>query len=308
MKKFLTHLFFPHESNSHRAKVLHIDSLLIVIALLLFSFSVFSPVQQKFPSILGISTNITETQLLDITNKIRKEHGLQELKLDPELSQAAANKASDMFKKNYWAHIAPDGATPWAFINNSGYEYLYAGENLARGFDSAQDAVEAWMESPTHRDNMLSSNYNDVGFAVATGSLTDSDTVLIVEMFGTKYNSPDSQTENELASLKTTEEVSESPSQLAKAPEIMANKTNSNENKNQIAVASLQQKPLINKIDLTSNIIYSVIILFIGVLIIDIIIIERRKIVRLVSHSFDHLIYLVIILLIISIVGKSSIL
>ena len=86
-----------------------------------------------------------------------------------------------MFSKDYWAHNAPDGTTPWVFIKNTGYNYIYAGENLARGFNSASDVINAWMNSPEHRQNVLSPNYQNVGFAVATGTLSGEDTVLVVE-------------------------------------------------------------------------------------------------------------------------------
>src|SRR5258706_10350524 len=89
-----------------------------------------------------------------------------------------------MFAKDYWAHIAPDGTTPWSFIKGAGYNYVYAGENLARGYFSASDVVNAWMASPEHRENMLSSKFADVGFSAQNGKLTGEDTVLVVEMLG----------------------------------------------------------------------------------------------------------------------------
>ncbi len=291
MKKFLHHLLFPHESNNHRAKILHIDSLLISIALLIFSASLMSSIQSAYPSVLGISYNIKPNDLLNNTNQIREKRGLQPLKLDPELSQAAASKAANMFTSNYWAHIAPNGTTPWVFIKNSGYDYLYAGENLARGFTSASDVVNAWMASPSHRDNMLSANYSDVGFAVSSGTLTGSDTVLVVEMFGTRYNSPDHQI-----------------SEVAIAPINPQPTTVSTQPQETPQVASIQNKPLINKNNLTKNIAIGILIFFIAALIIDALIIERKKIIRALSHNLDHAIYLFIILLIILIMGRGIVL
>jgi hypothetical protein len=72
-----------------------------------------------------------------------------------------------MIKRDYWAHIAPDGKTPWAFINESGYKYRSAGENLAYGFDSSEQTVAGWMNSPSHRENMLKLDYKEVGFGIA---------------------------------------------------------------------------------------------------------------------------------------------
>jgi hypothetical protein len=293
MRRLLRHLFVPHESNNHRAKILHIDSLLIAIALLIFSAALFSSAQNKFPAVLGISYDITPNDLLNDTNQIRQARGLNALRLDPELSQAAASKAAYMFKDNFWAHIAPDGTTPWVFIKNSGYDYLYAGENLARGFSSTSDVVNAWMASPTHRDNMLSSNYSDVGFAVASGTLTGSDTVLVVEMFGTKYKAT---TEGQASGVVIVPTTFLQPSMIIANPQEVRE------------VASIQNKPLINKSNLTRNIVIGVLVLFIAVLLIDAFVIERKRIIRVLSHNVDHVIYLFIILLIILIMGRGVIL
>lgn len=310
MKHFLRHLFLPHESNNHRPKILHANSILLVITLLVFSSFLLSSIQGRFPAVLGISYDITPNDLLNQTNQARLERGLSILSLNPELSQAASNKADDMFTKDYWAHIAPDGATPWGFIKNSGYEYLYAGENLARGFSNTSDVVNAWMASPSHRENILSKNYSEIGFAIATGKLTGSETVLVVEMFGTKYVGA-AATPLITASPTLTPIQSES-SLSGPSPTIPLITTTipapSRIEQVRRQVASLQQQPLIDKNDLTKKIIISAIIILITVLTVDAIIIERKKITRLVSHNLDHIIYLIIILLTILIIGKGLIL
>src|SRR5664279_3337123 len=193
MKDFLHHFFLPRESNNHRPKLLHHQSLIILIISLFLIALLLPSLQRDFPSVLGISNNISIQDLLLQTNKQRQAHGLTLLKLNDNLTKAAQLKGQNMFAKNYWAHISPDGDTPWQFIKTSVYDYLYAGENLARGFSTSPEVVDAWMASPSHRENMLSPNYNDVGFAVLPGQLTGSDTLLVVEMFGSKYisNSPD---------------------------------------------------------------------------------------------------------------------
>lgn len=303
MKHFLRHLLIPHESNNHRAKILHLDSMLIVIALLIFSSFILSSVQNRFPTVLGISYNITPIDLLNSTNQIRQGRGLSPLTLDVELSQAASKKAADMFAKNYWAHIAPDGVTPWVFIKNSGYEYLYAGENLARGFSNTTDVVNAWMASPTHRDNILSPNYHDIGFGIATGKLTGSDTVLIVEMFGSRYTA-------QAATIIPSPTSTPDANQREPEPTIAALVTPipSQIEQGTIEVAALKQQPLMDKNNFAKNIIIIILVGFIAILAIDAIIIERKKIIRVVSHNLDHIIYLIIILLSIIILGKGLVL
>src|SRR3989338_7182361 len=106
------------------------------------------------------------------------------LELNPELSLAAEKKAEDMFARNYWAHNGPNGSTPWDFIKGAGYTYIYAGENLAKDFQNSNDVVQAWMKSPSHRENILRKEYQDIGFAVVNGVLNGEETTLVIQMFG----------------------------------------------------------------------------------------------------------------------------
>jgi len=308
MKEFLHHLFFPRESNNHRAKLLHHDSLIIVIAFFLLSALSLTSLHKAYPQVLGIASNISPADLLTFTNQKRQENGLPALKIDGQLTQAAEQKASHMFAHNYWAHIAPDGTTPWYFIKNSGYEYLYAGENLARGFSTASDVVNAWMNSPTHRENMLSKNYDDVGFAIQTGNLTGSDTILVVEELGSRYNSG---TTNE---VKTSEAAQPSPTPvtvavvtLTPSPTLAPTMTPTPTPKPKTTVAAASNKPLIDSKSMTRQIAFGLLFLFIAVLVIDAIIIERNKIARVVAHNVDHIIFLVIIIIVAIIIGKGFI-
>jgi len=107
---------------------------------------------------LGFATDISIQALLKDTNDKRIENGLQPLTLNDQLNQAAAGKAADMFGNNYWAHISPSGKTPWDFILGANYQYVYAGENLAKDFQDSQGVVDAWMNSPSHKENLLNSN------------------------------------------------------------------------------------------------------------------------------------------------------
>src|SRR3990167_6602799 len=182
---FLKHLLIPHEKNNHRAKLLHNSSLATILSLFLILNFAWYLISALRPDVLGVSYSISESELLELVNKERGQNGRAPLTLNPQLSDAARRKAADMLEKNYWAHFAPDGSTsPWGFIRASGYNYVYAGENLAKGFSDSSSVVAAWMNSQSHRDNMLSQKYQDVGFAVVPGTLNGEETVLIVEMFG----------------------------------------------------------------------------------------------------------------------------
>lgn len=188
LKKKFHHYFLPHESNNYRARSLH-NSAIIFYIVLLVSFQIFTGVLARTGrNVLGYATDISVDKILTLVNQKRAEANLSPLTLSDQLSQASTQKANDMFSKNYWAHISPTGTTPWVFINSSGYQYLYAGENLARNFNSSAEVVDAWMNSPSHRANIMKPEYKDIGLAVMNGKLDGEDTTLVVEEFGAKAN------------------------------------------------------------------------------------------------------------------------
>ncbi len=304
MKDFLHHLFIPRESNNHRSKLLHYEVLLLVIAVLISGLITMAGVQREYPAVLGDATRISVAELMMQTNLKRQENGLAPLTLNAKLSQAATQKARDMFAKDYWAHVSPDGTTPWVFIKDSGYEYLYAGENLARGFTTGTDVVNAWMASPTHRENLLSPNYTDIGFAVETGSLTGSETVLVVQEFGSPYNQQAADAGDVAMAVSTPApivvvppgSVSEPSDNLSPTPFAIA-QAQVNEPPTFEGVASIQNNPLIDDGIIKRNIGFFFLMLFIVVLLLDAIIVERRKIVRVFSHNVDHVLFFMFILL-----------
>jgi len=282
MKDFLSHLFIPKESNNHRAKVLHHTNLFLTIVFLLLASFFIQRIKVSFPSVLGIKADISSEELLFLTNKERQNVGVNSLIFNEKLSEAASKKAQDMFDYNYWAHNSPTGKTPWVFIKSSGYKYVYAGENLARGFTTPDDVIKAWMASPDHRANMLSSNYQDVGFAVKLGKLNGEETVIVVEEFG-NLNMP--MARSKVAEVATATDTNALP-----------------EN-----VQAVHKQPLINTSSLSSNIYYLFIIVLITALMLDMIIVEKKKVMRFVGHNIDHILYLLLVLILISIWGKGVI-
>jgi uncharacterized protein YkwD len=285
MWEFLSHLFVPKESNNHRAKVLHHSNILLTIAFLLLASFLIQRIKISFPSVLGISADISSEQLLSLTNKERQSVGVGNLVISDKLSQAALEKANDMFQYDYWAHNSPEGKTPWVFIKSAGYNYVYAGENLARGFTSSEDVIKAWMASPDHRANMLSANYQDVGFAVKLGKLKGEETVLIVEEFGNLYMP---STKSKVQEIASDEDV------------MPAKSVNPSQRANQL----VYKQPAISISSLSSNIYYVFIIVFIVALFLDMIIVEKKKVMRFVGHNMDHILYLLLILTLIGIWGK----
>jgi len=181
---FFHNLFIPKESNNFRAKALHPDflsSYLVLAIVLTFTFKLLG---NGAHNVLGFATDISTEKLLTLTNTERTKSELPPLAYNTALSAAAAKKAEDMFISNYWSHFGPNGETPWNFILASGYRYEYAGENLAKNFLFSDGVVTAWMNSPTHRENILRQDYTDVGFAIKNGLLNGEETTLVVQMFG----------------------------------------------------------------------------------------------------------------------------
>lgn len=155
-----------------------IIKLKIIIFIITFTFSIF-------PSIVSASA-ITETTVFNLTNNERVKYNVHSLSWNYKLAQAARNKAQDMINKDYFSHNSPDGRTPWNFINSSGYNYIYAGENLAMSFDNAEDMMVAWMNSGGHRANILSTNFKEIGVGVVTGEYLGYTTTVVVQMFGSQ--------------------------------------------------------------------------------------------------------------------------
>lgn len=290
---FLRHLFTPTHKNNFRAKILHNSSLLVIVAaFIVFSATVYT-VKTTHPEVLGLSYSINEIELLNDTNLARSQNNQSPLILNAQLSDAARRKAANMFEHDYWAHFGPDGATPWLFIKAAGYNYSFAGENLAKGFTSSQDVINAWMNSPSHKENLLSTKYKDIGFAVVEGKLKGEDTVLVVQMFGSQVAAP--VADNTTPPQKVAE---------AQTPVVVDSSPHGQ-------VASLHKegiRPIVDSQVATKSVVSVFLAFIIVVLLLDILIVEKRKIPRLVGHNLDHIILLTIFLLFIILTTQKGIL
>jgi uncharacterized YkwD family protein/spore coat assembly protein SafA len=124
---------------------------------------------QKLTIPLFGETKTIEHQVIQLTNQERAKYGLSALKPHWELSRVARYKSNDMRDKNYFSHTSPTYGSPFTMIKNFGISYRAAGENIAMGQTSAQAVVQAWMNSPGHRKNILSQNYTHIGVGYAKG-------------------------------------------------------------------------------------------------------------------------------------------
>jgi hypothetical protein len=306
----LRHFFIPHQTNNHRAKALHIDSLLVYILLFaLFNLGVRA-MHKAAPDVLGYATDINVEQLLTDTNTQRQEAGLGPLTLNSTLSVAAANKAADMFAKNYWAHDSPTGTTPWDFIIGAGYHYSVAGENLAKNFSDSQGVVDAWMASPSHRANLLKTNYRDVGFAVINGTLNGEETTLVVQMFGT---TPEELAEITPAVPTTAPKpvVVSQEAASANAPAPVVQPVTQQSAAAQPAVNGFQSvltQPLLNIPTVSRDFVFAFVGILMGVLLIDAWVASRRRVVRVAGHNIAHILFLSALFILITGVSRGRLL
>ncbi|MCK5510903.1 hypothetical protein KAI65_05185 [Candidatus Parcubacteria bacterium] len=188
--KLFKDFFIPHKGNGHKPKILRTRSLaLIVIAVVILKISILAYVFFINSYKAEMSENISG-QIVDLINRDRKAQNLDPLSVNTVLNFSAFSKAEDLIIKDYFAHYSPDGKKPWDFIDRGQYEYLYVGENLAMNFTSAESAHQALMLSPTHRQNILSDKYSDIGIAVVNGELDGKKTNVLVQFFAIKKPAP----------------------------------------------------------------------------------------------------------------------
>ena len=120
-----------------------------------------------------LSTSVTsvENQVVALVNQIRAQNGLSTLKENWQLSRVARYKSQDMADRNYFSHTSPTYGSPFQMMQQFGISYRSAGENIAKGYSTAQAVVNAWMNSPGHRANILNSSYTQIGVGyVADGN------------------------------------------------------------------------------------------------------------------------------------------
>lgn len=176
--------FIPQSKYGKRSALLRYKAMVAYAFFLLSLFLSTYLIKLSVPAVLGYATNVYTQDLLTDTNEVRRNAKLAPLTVNYDLEKAAQAKAKHMFAHNYWAHTSPSGVEPWDFIIASGYDYLYAGENLAIDFNNSKSVVDAWYASPTHKANLVNDKYTDIGFAVLDGELQGRKTTLVVQMFG----------------------------------------------------------------------------------------------------------------------------
>jgi len=176
--------FIPDEGNDHRPHVLRGNNIRNIVILIIF----LEIITFLIPTIARINMTggmaaVLPAVLASLTNEERESQNLSALAISPLLTKAAELKASDMAEKGYFAHTSPEGITPWYWLSEVGYRYQYAGENLAVNFNDSKDVTNAWMNSPTHRANIVKGIYTEVGTGIATGFYKGERAIFVAQVY-----------------------------------------------------------------------------------------------------------------------------
>lgn len=326
------HWLTPHQTNNFRARLLHNTGYLALLGVF-FAVNLFVRLLDSSPlHILGFTSSITIEEVVRLTNEQRLAQGLPPLAYNETLSDAARRKAANMFEENYWSHNSPTGKSPWVWFSAAGYRYTHAGENLAKDFGSSDRMMEAWMNSATHKANIVSDKFHDIGIAVVPGSLQGHDTVLVVQLFGsTAAGSVPSDTpqvaEIQGTSVKSAKTVQTAPTPAPRGEDKQPAVETKTEQPQEpqvlelkelatpvptplptLAAGVFQNSAWVNTFNLKKAASLMTTGLLILVLLADVLIAESRKLSRRVGKNWAHILYINVILILVTVVNAGSIL
>lgn len=132
-----------------------------------------------------VSSNLSVSGIIKYTNAERVKYGLKPLTIQAKLSRSATNKVDDMLDRQYFEHVSPQGLSASDLVKDAGYVFELVGENLALGdFGTDKKLVEAWMNSPKHRANILNPKFTEIGVSAANGIYKGERQWLFVQHFG----------------------------------------------------------------------------------------------------------------------------
>jgi hypothetical protein len=179
----------------------------IVCPLLIVLMGIF-----LLPKTAYLST-INAENIIKLTNKTRQNEKISPVTANQVLTQAAYTKAQDLIKAQIFSHtINNKKFSSW--VKEANYEYSFVGENLAIDFASSEGVIKAWLESPTHKKNLLNNKFTEIGVAVLEASFQGENSILVVQIFGTPLSSSQKnlnltkikKSENKLSELNIQEE------------------------------------------------------------------------------------------------------
>lgn len=176
--------FIPNKHNDYKPHILRRRAIFLILEFVLFVEIIFLVQMLLIIPYTDFFASILPNVLVDLTNSDRQSNNVSVLEINPILEKAAKLKAEDMAQKSYFSHTGPDGKTPWDWLDEVGYSFTSAGENLAVNFVDSKDIEKAWMNSPSHRLNILNNRFTEIGIGTARGIYQGRETVFVVQYFG----------------------------------------------------------------------------------------------------------------------------
>jgi hypothetical protein len=178
-------LLLPTKENNYTPQLLQRAAMAMMLVMIMLSFAAVNLQALLWQSSHWLVGTVLPAVVVDLTNSERQELEQAPLRRSSVLDEAARLKAQHMAQNSYFAHYSPDGVSPWYWFDEVSYTYAHAGENLAIHFKDSGAVVNAWMDSPSHRANIVNSNYTEIGVGTAKGTYDGFDTVYVVQLFGT---------------------------------------------------------------------------------------------------------------------------
>ncbi len=177
--------FLPHKRNGYKPHIFRAASIALIIAGIVAIQGVYlAQIKFVLPD-TDFLASVLPAALTILTNDDRIANGDAPLTHNALLAQAAQDAANDMAAKGYFSHVSPDGKDPWYWLSLVGYDYRYAGQNLAVNFTDSSAVESAWMASPSHHANIVKPQYTQIGIGVANGVYNGQETTFVVQYFGT---------------------------------------------------------------------------------------------------------------------------
>ena len=183
MKNLLRDLFIPCKENGFKPRILETQFFFILLGLLV-GLKIVTLVSFWGNFEATIFNQISQNDLYALANDARATNGVAKLQVSSKLEAVAQLKLADMFQNNYFAHTSPVGIEPWHWFDKANYGYKVAGENLAMNFMSSDEVLKAWLNSESHRKNLLLNDFQETGIAVGSGMINGQQTVVVVQVFG----------------------------------------------------------------------------------------------------------------------------
>jgi len=208
-------VFVPNKGNAFLPEALKQEHLfwygasLLIVKIALISLTLALPSTSFFSAIAA-------DRLVSLINQERQARNLSALSLNASLNSVAGLKVNDMLAKDYFDHTSPSGISPWYWFKQIGYNYALAGVNLAMGFTETDAVFQAWMNSPSHRDNILNPNFKEMGLAVKSGQIQSHADTLTVLVFGRqKTTTPKTPIAQNILSSNVSPKTSATPAPAA---------------------------------------------------------------------------------------------